>query len=64
MGKPDTMGAMLKCSFGVAPSTLMVLPVSTALLGLTLRLVELHPKEDTPRPTARSSSTARTHPES
>lgn len=26
MGKPVTMGAMLKCSFGMAPSVLSVLP--------------------------------------
>ena len=30
-------------------ATLLVLPVSTVLLGITLKLVELHPKSETPR---------------
>ena len=33
MGQHVCMGAMLKCSFGVAPSTLVVLPANRALTG-------------------------------
>jgi hypothetical protein len=33
MGQQVCMGAMLQCSFGVAPSTLVVLPASRVLTG-------------------------------
>ncbi|MYM91593.1 DUF4280 domain-containing protein [Rugamonas sp. FT82W] len=34
MGQQTCMGAMLKCSFGVAPGTLMVLPASAVLTAV------------------------------
>ncbi|ELX12957.1 hypothetical protein Jab_1c15730 [Janthinobacterium sp. HH01] len=34
MGQQTCMGAMLKCSFGVAPGTLMVLPANAVLTAV------------------------------
>lgn len=34
MGQQVCMGAMLKCTFGVAPGTLMVLPLNRVLTGV------------------------------
>ncbi len=49
MGQAVCMGAMLKCSFGVAPSTLVVLPTSRTMTGTpTANIMDFKPMVNIP----------------